>query len=243
MMRAGALAVLALLAAGCGGNGGRLAVYAAASLTGAFRQLDPQARFNFAGSDDLAFQLEQGAKADVYASASPRYAQRLFSQSLVERPRVFAANQLVLIVPRSRPGRPSLGLLMNPDVKLVLGAPGVPAGDYARTSIARYCESLPRAKSRCPRARIVSEEQDVKGVVAKIALDEADAGFVYETDARAAAGKVKTALVPARLQPPIRYEIAVVSSAPQRERAKRFVEKVLGRRGRATLRQAGFEVP
>src|SRR5205809_179340 len=177
---------LALVLAGCGG-GGKLRVDAASSLTEVFQQLDPKAQFDFAGSDALAFQLEQGAKADVYASASPKYPEKLYREKLVEKPVVFATNTVVLIVPRGNPGHVrGLSSLMNPKVKLVLGAQGVPVGDYSRKILAGFC----RGRKRCPRARIVSEEQDVKGVVAKVALGEADAGFVYATDVAPAGGKV-----------------------------------------------------
>src|SRR6266536_992903 len=130
-------------------------------------------------AEELGLQLEQGAKADVYASASPKYPDRLYREKLVERPRVFARNSLVLIVPRGNPGRVTgLGSLMRPPVKLVLGADGVPVGDYTRKLLDRYCRSIFQPRARCPAARVVSEEQDVKGVVAKVALGEADAGFV-----------------------------------------------------------------
>jgi molybdate transport system substrate-binding protein len=245
MKQAIALAAIALVAASCGGSGGRLTVYAASSLTQVFQQLDPKARFNFAGSDQLAFQIEQGAMADVYASASTKYPDRLAAKGLAEPPRVFATNTLVLIVPRANPARiDSLGSLMKAGVKLVLAAPGVPAGDYARKALERFCKSIfVPAGTRCPRAKVVSEEPDVKGVVAKIALDEADAGFVYATDARAAGGKVQAISVPVRLQPAIRYSIAVLRHAPHHDSAERFVRLVLGSSGRAALRRAGFGVP
>jgi molybdate transport system substrate-binding protein len=236
---AAALAALVLLAAGCGG-GRKLTVYAASSLTEVFQKLDPHARFDFAGSDDLAFQIEQGAGADVYAAADMKYPRALNSKGLVERPQVFARNRLVLIVPRSNPAHVrSLNDLRSPHVKLVLTAPGVPAGDYARKVMAAYCGG----RAGCLHARTVSEEPDVKGVVAKVALDEADAGFVYATDARAAASKVREVNVPASLQPSIEYGIAVVKHARHRGDAGRFVELVLGTRGRAALEDAGFGLP
>lgn len=243
-MRWGLALVAIGLAAGCGGSGSRPTVYAASSLTAAFQQLDPEARIDFGGSDELAFQIEQGAKADVYASASPKYTARLYSKKLVERPRVFATSRLVLIVPGSVRGGLSLRRLLSPRLKLVLAAPGVPAGDYARTVIARYCKSihLPHG-AHCPRAKVVSEEQDVKGVLAKVALDEADAGFVYSTDARAAGDKVRTLPISRDLQPAVRYSIAVVRGAQHRPRAERFVRLVLGARGRAALLRAGFGLP
>jgi molybdate transport system substrate-binding protein len=243
------LATLALLT-GCGsggstsgGGGGALRVDAAASLTDVFQQLDPKAKFQFAGSDQLAFQLEQGAQADVYASASPKYPEKLYAEKLVERPRVFATNSLVLIVPRDNPGHVAgLGSLRQPHVKLVLGAPGVPVGDYARKIIDRYC-SMQASALKCPAARVVSEEQDVKGVVAKVALGEVDAGFAYATDVKAATGKVRAIPIAADLQPTVQYEIAIVLNAKHHAAAERFVALVTGSRGRDALRSAGFVLP
>jgi molybdate transport system substrate-binding protein len=245
MKRAFALAAVAIVVAGCGGDGARITVYAASSLTEVFQQLDPKARFNFAGSDELAFQIEQGAKADVYAAASTKYPEQLFSKGLAERPHVFATNRLALIVPSANPARiSSLGGLMKGGVKLVLAAPGVPVGDYAREVLAAFCKSIfIPSGSHCPRAKVVSNEQDAKAVVAKIALDEADAGFVYVTDAQAAAGKLRVIPVPTRLQPPIRYAIAVLKQAPHPDEGKKFVHLVLGSAGRAALERAGFGLP
>jgi molybdate transport system substrate-binding protein len=244
MRRAAALAAAALvLLPGCSG-GGRLQVYAASSLTDVFRKLDPKARFNFAGSDALAFQLEQGAKADVYASASPRYPDRLHRSGLIDKPRVFATNSLVLIVPRGNPGRVTgLGSLTRRSVTVIVGAKGVPVGDYTRKILDRFCDTTFQPGTTCPRARIVSEEQDVKGVVAKIALGEADAGFVYATDVKPVAGKVRAMRIPGYLQPTVEYELAVVRGAKHRKEAERFVTLVTGPRGREALRRAGFGLP
>jgi molybdate transport system substrate-binding protein len=243
-MRAlGACMLAALLAAGCSGSKHKLTVYAASSLTGVFQRLDARARFDFAGSNLLAVQVEQGARADVYAAASPTSPQRLFGKGLVDRPRDFATNTLVLIVPAGNPGQVTgLGSLMRSDVKLARGAKGVPAGDYAATVLARWCRSLFLPTGRCPRAR-ASEEQDVKGVLAKVALGEADAGFVYSTDVRVAQGKVIKIPIPKRLEPTVRYELAVVRSTKHRRQADEFVRLVLGPKGRAALRRAGFGLP
>jgi molybdate transport system substrate-binding protein len=240
-----ALAAGLLLLAGCGGGGGKLRVDAASSLTEVFKQLDPGAEFDFAGSDALTFQLEQGAKADVFASASPRYTARLFREKLVERPRVFATNSLVLIVPRANASHVTdLGSLMKASVKLVLGAKGVPVGDYARTVLDRWCRSIHlNPGTKCPAARIVSEEQDVKGVVAKVALAEADAGLVYATDVKPASGKVRAIRIGRLFQPTVEYELAVVSGAKHRGAAAKFVALVTGSRGRAALREDGFGLP
>ena len=228
-----------VLLAGCGG-GQTLRVDAASSLTDVFQRLDPKAMFEFAGSDQLAFQLEQGAKADVYASASAKYPEKLYREELVERPRVFATNSLVLIVPHGNPGHVTgLGSLMNGEVDVVLGAKGVPIGAYTRKVLERFC----RGNSQCPRARVVSEEQDVKGVVAKVTLGEADAGFAYVTDVKAAEGKVRAIELDPRLQPTVEYEIAVVRAAKHHDAAERFIRLVTGPRGRAALRAAGFGLP
>jgi len=243
--RVAALAVGAFLLAGCGGSDGALRLFAASSLTEAFQQLEPNAQATFAGSDELAFQLEQGAKADVYASASPRYPQRLYREKLVERPRVFATNSLVLIVPKDNPaGVSGLGSLMKPGVKLVLGAEGVPVGDYARKVLGRFCRSILQPQpGKCPRARVVSEEQDVKGVVSKIALGEADAGLAYATDVKPVAGKVRSLEIGRLFQPTVRYEIAVLRAAKHRDAAEAFVTLVTGPRGRGALRAHGFGLP
>jgi molybdate transport system substrate-binding protein len=244
--RLAALAMGALLLAGCGGGGdGALRLFAASSLTEVFQQLAPKAQATFAGSDELAFQLEQGAKADVYASASPKYPERLYREKLVERPRAFATNSLVLIVPKGNSGHVTdLGSLMKPDIKLVLGAEGVPVGDYARKVLDRFCGSILQLQpGKCPRARIVSEEQDAKGVVSKVALGEADAGLVYATDVKPVADKVRALEIGRLFQPTVRYEIAVLRGAKHRDAAETFVALVTGPRGRAALRNHGFGLP
>jgi molybdate transport system substrate-binding protein len=244
--RLATLAVATVLLAGCGGGGGgALRLFAASSLTEAFQQLEPKAQATFAGSDELAFQLEQGAKADVYASASPKYPKRLFGEKLVEKPQVFATNSLVLIVPKGNPGDVTgLGSLMKPGVKLVLGATGVPVGDYARKVLTRFCRSIHQPQpGACPRARIVSEEQDVKGVVSKIALGEADAGLVYATDVKPVADKVRALGIARLFQPTVRYELAIVRGAKHPKAAEEFVALVTGPHGRAALSAHGFGLP
>jgi molybdate transport system substrate-binding protein len=243
MRTVAACALAALLAAGCSGSRSRVTVFAASSLTDVFQRLQPHARFDFAGSNTLAVQIEQGARADVYAAASPKSPRQLFAEGLIDRPRELATNTLVLIVPRRNPGHVTgLGSLMRPDLKLARGAKGVPAGDYAETVLARWCKSIFITSGRCPRAR-TSEEQDVKGVLAKVALGEADAGFVYATDVRTAAGRVKALPIPKRLQPSVRYEIAVVRATKHRRQAEDFVRLVLGPTGSRALRRAGFGAP
>ena len=236
MTRAAALALAALVAACSGSDSGRPTVFAAASLTEVFQDLDPNARFNFAGSDELATQLREGAEAEVYAAASPKYPEQLFAEGLVEEPRVFATNRLVLIVPTANDaGIESLADLERDGVKLVIGAVGVPIGDYTH-------EVLEQAGARNVLDRVVSEEQDVKGVVGKVALGEADAGFVYATDARVAGSDVRSIELPPPAAVDIRYLIAVVRSGDRRA-GEAFVDLVLGERGRAALAAGGFGLP
>lgn len=234
-----ALALSALVLVGCAGSerGEPLTVFAAASLTEVLERLAPEARFNFAGSDELATQLREGAEADVYAAASPRYPEELFRARLVERPRIFATNRLVLIVPADNPaGVRSLADLTREGVKLVTGGAGVPIGDYTR-------DVLDRAGRSDVLERVVSEESDVKGVVGKVALGEADAGFVYATDAQAAGDDIRQIELPARIQTPIRYPVAVVRGAQRPDEADDFVGLLLSDRGRRLLREAGFGLP
>lgn len=242
MRTLGGLLVVAILAlSGCGssagGPAGEPSVFAAASLNEAFRRIAPRARFSFAGSDQLAFQIEQGAPADVFASASPVYAEALTAKGLLLAPRVFASNRLVVVVPRSNPaGIRSIDDLARPGVKLVIGDRQVPIGIYSRTVLSRL--GLGAAL-----ANVVSDEQDAKAVVAKVALGEADAGMVYLTDVGPARDEVTSIAIPATAQPVIEYVVAVVRGATHRASADAFVRRLLTAPGRAALARAGFGLP
>ena len=229
----------ALLAAPAGATSGatRLTVFAAASLTEAFQSFDRNEAYSFAGSNTLAAQIQQGAPADVFASASPQYTQDLYRRKLVEKPVTFASNRLVLIVPRSNPaGLMSVYDLFRKDVKLVIAAPAVPVGSYTRTVLRKLGLSPVLAK-------VVSQESDVKGVVGKVALGQADAGFVYVTDVKPVAGQVTAIRIPAWAQARVRYEIAVVAGSSQKAAARAWIKRVLGRQGQAALARAGFGRP
>jgi molybdate transport system substrate-binding protein len=230
---AGALLVLAL--AGCGGEDAELTVYAAASLTEAFQQLDTDARFNFAGSDELATQIREGAPADVYAAASPRYPDELRDEGLVGEPQIFATNRLVLVVPADNPAEIESVDDLN-GVRLVVGAEGVPVGDYTRTVLENLGESDVLDS-------VVSNEDDVKGVVGKVTSGEADAGFVYVTDYNAAEEDLQAIELPEAAQAIVEYPIAVVSDSGNREAAEAFVELVLSDEGQQALAEAGFGEP
>jgi molybdate transport system substrate-binding protein len=232
------LVAAALLLAGCGsGDGdGELTVYAAASLTDVLPEVDPDARYSFAGSDELATQIREGAPADVFAAASTKYPRELHEEGLVDEPAVFATNRLVLVVPLDNPaGIEKVADVERSGTKLVLAAEGVPVGDYARDVLADL--GLEDAL-----ANVVSNEDDVKGVVAKVAIGEADAGFVYATDA-AVEDDVRVVELPDGAQPLIEYAVAVVSSRPNQDAARAFVEELLGPYGRRALEAAGFGVP
>jgi len=236
--RAALLCLLALAApAAALGGGTHITVLAASSLTNAFPAIDSAPRYSFAGSDQLAFQLEQGAQADVFAAASPKYPDALYAKKLVYKPVVFATNRLVVIVPRSNPAHiGSIYDLKRHGVRVVLGAVGVPIGDYTRTVLAKLGLSAVLRN-------VVSNEPDVRSIVAKIALGEADAGFVYVTDTSSAHGKLKTVPIPAKGQPTVKYEIAVVRATKHLAAAQAFVREVLSRNGREKLQLHGFGLP
>ena len=247
--RLSVLMALLLALAACGGDdddstgdagsegGTPPTVYAAASLTEVFPAIDPAPTYNFAGSDELATQITEGAPADVYAAASSKYPQQLFEEGLVEEPVTFASNRLVLIVPKDNPdGIEEVADVAEPGVQLVIAAEGVPVGDYTREVLADL--GLEAALDN-----VVSEEDDVKGVVGKISLGEGDAGFVYATDAAVAGDDVTVIELPEGSQPPIEYQIAVVSSSENKDAATAFVDLVLSDEGREQLEAAGFVVP
>jgi molybdate transport system substrate-binding protein len=241
LRRVGAAVALAVALVACGGGGdagsGPVTVFAASSLTEVFQAIDPDAEYNFAGSDDLATQLKEGASPDVYAAASPKYPDELFAAGLIEQPQVFATNKLVLIVPKANPaGIHSVADLAHDAVKLVVGAEGVPIGDYTR----KVVENMGASDVL---ANVVSEEDDVKGVVSKVSLGEADAGFVYATDVKPVADEVTTIELPGEAQAKVEYPIAVVKGTDDEEAARAFVELVLGPEGRQALGQAGFGPP
>ena len=230
------LAATAALAA-CGGDDGTLTVFAAASLREAFPKIDAHARYSFAGSDELAIQIREGAPADVYAAASPRHPAELAAEGLVEPPVVFATNRLVLVVPGDNPaGIGSVEDLAHEGVRLVIAAAGVPAGDYTR----QVLETLGREDVL---DRVVSEEADVKGVVSKVALGEADAGFVYATDVAPVEDDLDLIELPEEAQPEVEYSVAVVRGSEREADARVFVEGLLGEGGREALRDAGFGTP
>ena len=211
-----------------------LTIFAAASLTNVFPQIAKHETYSFAGSNALATQIQQGAPADVFASANTSLPFMLYDQGLVEKPVLFTRNELTVIVPRSNPANiHSVADLAKPGVKLVMAAPGVPVGDYTRTVLKNM--NLSNVLNN-----VVSNESDVREVLAKVALGEADAGFVYTTDARTVKGKVATIGIRWSAQPRVSYAVAVVRSSRHKAAARAWVKALLGKAAQERLRAAGF---
>jgi len=230
------VAVLALPATVSGGT--PITVFAAASLLEVLPRIDKAPRYSFAGSDQLAIQIQQGAPADVFAAASPKQPELLFRNGIVRKPVVFATNKLIVLVPRGNPAHIRTAYdLRREGVKIVIGDRTVPIGTYTRQILDALGITAEVIKN------VVSEESDVKGIVTKVALGEADAGFVYRTDAKPVASRTLSVALPVWAQPSIRYEIAVVKSSARPQAAKAFVKKLLSKRGRLLLKQAGFGLP
>jgi molybdate transport system substrate-binding protein len=234
------LLLLALVTAGLApsatpGQPERLRVFAAASLTEVFPLIDSRPRYQFAGSDQLAFQIQQGAGVDVFAAASPKYPEQLYRQGLVQKPIPFATNTLVLIVPKSNPVRIHTVLdLARPGVKVVIGDPSVPVGAYTRTVLSNLGISAAVLRN------VVSQETDVKGVLAKVALGEADAGFVYATDVKPVLRKVGVIRICESAQPHVVYEVAVVRNAAHLQAAYAFVTRLIRPAAQRELVRYGF---
>ena len=231
-----------------------LQVFAAASLGDAFAELGHRleksrpgltVRFNLAGSQQLAAQLEQGAFADVFASADERWMAYVGERGLVaETPVVFARNRLVVIVPRTNPARiGKLQDLAKSGIKLVIGADAVPVGRYSRAMLQNLARDPSFGSDFAARTlrNVVSEEENVKSVVGKVQLGEADAGIVYRSDVSASVARFVTVLeIPEGANVLASYPIAVVRNAGQADAARAFVELVLSREGQEVLARRGL---
>ncbi len=240
---------LALAAAGCGGdddNGGSssskptLVVSAAASMTEALTSCakgypDATVRLSFAGSDELAAQIRQGVKPDVYAAANTKLPEALHEEKLLSTPVEFATNTLVLAVPKDSSIQ-SVQDLTKDGVKIAIGSESVPIGSYTRETLSR----LPADERKAILAHVRSNEPDVKGIVGKLTQGAVDAGFVYVTDVAAAAPSVRPILLPTKLQPTVTYAAGVVTGAKQTSLGKEFVQGLVNGRCADALRKAGF---
>lgn len=240
-----ALAVLATLVVGaCGGSSGtsELKVSAAASLKKAFTQYGQsfgQVTSSFAGSDQLAAQIRAGARPDVFASANTKLPAALFASGLVQKPVPFATNTLVLAVPASGSKVTSIKDLTKPGVTIAIGDSTVPVGSYTATVLAR----LPSSQALAIAHNVRSKEPSVDGIVGKLTTGSVDAGFLYMTDVKAAAGALRAIPLPASLQPVVVYAAAVVKGSGQTDRAKKFINGLLSGPGRSALSASGFGSP
>jgi molybdate transport system substrate-binding protein len=229
-------------------------VFAAASLTDAFDEisksfeaLHPGTRvnFSFAGSQILRSQIEQGAAADVFASANQTEMKTLAGEKLVKEgtDRTFLTNQLVLVLPPDNPAKiTSLRDLANPGLRLVLAADQVPAGKYARQVLDKLNPTLGADYKDKVLANVVSNETDVKQVVAKVQLGEADAGIVYVSDA-VAAPQLKKIDIPPAANVIAAYPIAPLAHSANPALASAFCDYVLSADGQAILKKWGFAPP
>jgi molybdate transport system substrate-binding protein len=259
LRRSCAVVLFCLIAVGCGsssksstpttgtGTGalaGSLNVFAAASLTKAFNDEKVtlatshsglSLTYNFAGSQALVTQIQQGAPADVFASADTTNMQKLVAAGLVETAKTFAHNLLEIAV---APGNPKhitgLADLEKPGVTLVLADVSVPAGKYARQAF---------TKAGLPAPKPVSNELDVKSTLTKLTLGEADAVVVYVTDVKAAGSKVQGVAIPASQNVEASYPIAAVKGSKNLAAAEAFVDEIATGSGQQALQAAGFLPP
>jgi len=233
---------------------GDITVFAASSLTGSFQAIGEafhaahpgvSVQFNFAGSQDLRTQLEQGARADVLATADTKQMQMAYDSGVVtEEATVFAHNRLVVIVPKANEaGVATLHDLANSGLKIVLASADVPVGNYSHQFLdkASAAPDFGPGYKDAVLANVVSEESNVKQVVSRIQLDEADAGICYSSDVTPeVAGDVTTIAIPDALNQLADYPIAVTADAGSPGGGQAFIDYVLSDDGQAALEAHGF---
>lgn len=258
------LALVAFAAVACGGDAdsppgdgpaGELRVAAASSLTeafeeagDAFRRQHPgvELRFNFASSSALAAQIVEGAPADVFAAADHAQVAVVVERGLARDPVVFAQNVPVVVVPAKGSPVASFADLARPAVRLVLAGPDVPIGRYAREVLARAAadpQGPGAGFADDVLANLRSNEANVRAVLTKVQLGEADAGIVYATDARVAGGDVRVIAIPDAYAVLAEYPIVVLGESRNPAAARAWVEFLTGPEGRAILARHGFRTP
>ena len=239
------LLALALVAVGCGSDDEpaaqerpRLVVSAAASLSDALTACSREfegadVKLSFGGSDELAAQIRQGVKPDVFAAADTRLPEQLAQEGLLRTPVEFATNELVIAVGGKGTEVERVEDLAKPGLQLAIGAETVPVGAYTREVLGR----LPGGLEERILANVRSEEPDVRGVVGKITQGAADAGFVYLTDVTEGITGVE---LPPELRPTVAYGAGVVEGTRQPELAQRYLDRLTEGPCADALREDGF---
>lgn len=246
------IALLVFVIAGCGDDDNdaankpktAISVSAAASLTDAFEEIgedfpDARVNFQFAGSDALAAQIENGVRPEVFAAANTKLPDQLAAKGLVEKPVAFATNTLVIAVPKGSDKIKSIDDLAGSGVTIATGSKSVPVGSYTRKVLAE----LPPATEKAILANIKSQEPDVKGVVGKVATGSVDAGFVYITDVDAADDDLSAVMLPDEIKPTVVYSAAVVKGSQNIAIGRKFIQYLLTPESQKELADEGFGPP
>ena len=249
-----ALLIAMLCAIGRAEEKKELTVFAAASLTESFKELGKsfeekhpgvKVTFNFGASNMLRTQLEQGAKAEVFASANTKEMETAIKSALItaDASRTFARNRLVVLIPKANRAKlEAVKDLAKPGIKLVIGNKAVPVGKYALEMLDKMSAD-PAFGDKFKETvlkNVVSEEESVKAVVSKVRLDEADAGIAYVSDIGAAAKDVNALEIAAKFNPIATYPVAPLAKSAEPALAKEFVELLLSPAGQETLQKFGF---
>ena len=236
-----------------GSGGGTLNVFAAASLTDAFGELEKtfekqnpgvKVRATFAGSSTVLAQIQQGAPADVFASADEAKMNEAEKSSLISgKPKVFVKNREVVVVPKNNPSNiKSLRQLSKPGVKLVLAEDGVPAAEYAKDILNKANTEYGSGFDKKVLSNVVSRESDVRAAVNRVALGDADATFGYASDVTPdIKDKVRVVEIPRKLNVTAAYPIAVLKESPNKKLARKWVDLVMSKDGQRVLAKWGFE--
>ncbi|MEC9310009.1 MAG: molybdate ABC transporter substrate-binding protein [Chloroflexota bacterium] len=229
-------------------------IFAASSLTESLEEISTKFKnghpnvsliFNFAGSQQLSTQLLHGAKADIFASADWLQMNKITEAGLAyEKPETFASNRMVVITPLHDAKVLTLQDLVSPGMKIVLAHPNVPAGHYA-TTVIENLSTRPDVPDEYPdllRNNVVSEETSVRNVLQKVALGEADAGFVYESDAAIpdVSSKVHLITIPSTYNETATYPITVMRDSQNRKLAEEFITFLRSTESQTILKKYGF---
>lgn len=248
LLVAAAIVVLGSAASTRADDSREITVFAAASLRESFEGLAKtfeakspgvKVHLNLAGSQELRTQIENGARADIFASADQKHMAALVQANLVVAPRVFARNTPVIIVPKGNPSHVASFDQLIKAKKIVIGVPEVPIGNYTLQILDKAGADFKQKVL----GNVVSRELNVRQVLAKVSLGEADAGIVYKTDAMASKDKVEIIEIPAKVNVIAEYPVAVLAKAPQPAAARAFLDLLLSADGQKRLAASGFVAP